>query len=633
MPDAHQLLREVFGHDAFRDGQREIIEAVMAGGRVLAILPTGGGKSLTYQLPALVFGGLTLVVSPLLALMKDQVDALQRRGIPGARLDSSLTGGEQAAVLGAAESGALKLLYLSPERLANPATLARLKQLAISFFVVDEVHCYTEWGHSFRPDFLRLPGIVRRLKPRALLCLTATATPAAAREIRSAFGIKAGATITTPFERANISYQITPLQAGGRFPALLASLAQPAARPAIVYVIRQETAVDIAGRLAAAGIPAQAYHAGIDSAGREHVQQAFLGGQTQVIVATIAFGMGVDKADVRRVIHYNLPKSPEGWLQESGRAGRDGNPAVAEIFACAEDVAILENFASAWLPAAVAIERVLERIFSGDPVSVFDLSTTFDLRRETLEHLLVRLELDGWIRPCARTWKRARVAPLRPPATLCATLPKALRPAAALLLENPRAALDLTTLAAASKATLGQFHRVLDEWLAGGDAEVRRWHVLIEVRILKRPAAVRELAATYHGMLDKQAQAGLERLEAVVRLLTSRACLTRGLLAHFGQNAPATCGRCSTCRGQRPPRQLPGEAAQAPGAAELEAIRLLVRERHGPLRSAAQLARFLCGLPSPALARKRLERHACFGQLARLPFSAVLAYAEVALGR
>lgn len=632
MPDPDPLLREVFGHAAFRCGQREIIEAVMAGGRVLAILPTGGGKSLTFQLPALLFGGLTLVVSPLMALMKDQVESLQRRGIPAARLDSSLSGPAQAEVLAAAENRALKLLYLSPERLAHPATLARLKRVAISLFVVDEVHCYSEWGHSFRPDFLRLPGIVRRLKPGALLCLTATATPAAAREIRRAFGIKVGSTVSTSFERANLIYQIRPLPGDERFPALLASLTAPAGQPAIVYVIRQETAVDIAGRLAAAGVPAQAYHAGIDNAGREHVQQAFLGGQTRVIVATIAFGMGVDKSDVRRVIHYNLPKSPEGWLQESGRAGRDGQPAVAEIFACGEDLAVLENFATAWLPPAMTLERMLERIFSGEPVSLFDLSTTFDLRRDTLEHLLVRLELDGWIRPCSRTWKRARIAPLRPPATLRATLPKTLRPAADLLLENPRAALDLTKLAAAG-ASLAQLHRVLDEWLAGGDAEVRRWHVLLELRILQRPATLRELAATYHAMLVQQAQAGLERLEAVVRLLTSRACLTRGLLSHFGQKAPASCGRCSTCRGERPPRQLPGGVARPPDAAELEGIRLLVRERHGALRSATQLARFLCGLHSPALARKRLERHARFGQLSRLGFSEVLAYAEVALGR
>jgi ATP-dependent DNA helicase RecQ len=295
-------------------------------------------------------------------------------------------------------------------------------------------------------------------------------------------------------------------------------------------------------------------------------------------------------------------------------------------------VAVLENFAGAWLPAVVSLERALERIFSGEAVSLYDLSTTFDLRRDTLEHLLVRLELDGWIRPRARTWKRARVAPLRPPASLAASLPKALRAAAAALLETPRAALDLTKLAGPG-ASMAQLHRVLDEWLAAGDAEVRRWHVLLELQILRRPDAVRELAAGCHAMLVEQTRAGLERLEAVVRLLTARGCVTRGLLGYLGQKAAARCGHCSSCSGQRPPRELPGEPARAPDAAELEAIRQLVRERHAPLGSAAQLARFLCGLQSPALARKRLERHASFGGLARLPFSAVLAYAEVALGR
>jgi ATP-dependent DNA helicase RecQ len=627
-----KLLREVFGHGGFRAGQREVIDAVLGGGRVLAILPTGAGKSLTYQLPGLLLGGLAVVVSPLLALMRDQVDRLQQRGVRAARLDSSQPPAEQASVLAAAASGALDFLYLSPERLAQPATFQQLRKLAVGLFVIDEVHCYSEWGHSFRPDFLRLPGLVRRLRPRALLCLTATATAAAAREIRRAFSIKAGATITGPGARANLSYHVSALAAAERFPALLERLAASRGQAAIVYVIRQETAVDVAGRLAAAGIPAHAYHAGMDSDGRAHVQHGFLSGAIQVIVATIAFGMGIDKPDVRRVIHYNLPKSPEGWLQESGRAGRDGLPAIAEVFACAEDLPVLENFACAWLPNSVALARVLERVFGGGLLSVYDLSTTFDIRRETLEHLLVRLELDGWIRPVARTWKRARVIPLRPPASLVASMPKSLRGEAGALLAAA-GALDLPALAADHGCSVARLHRVIDEWRAGGDAEVRRWHVLLEVRILRVPPALAELADAYQKMLDQQAQAALARLAAVVRLVTTRGCVERGLLAVFGQRPAGGCGQCSSCLGNWPPRTLVGADAAPPDAAELDAIRMLVRERHAPLRTAPQLARFLCGLSSPAAARKRLDRHPCFGRLARLPFSTVAAYAAVALGR
>lgn len=654
MRDPHDVLSDVFGHAAFRGRQREVIDAVLAGGRVLAVLPTGAGKSLTYQIPAILLDGLTLVVSPLLALMRDQVGGLTARGVRAARLDSSQPGAEQAAVLAAAAAGQLDLLYLSPERLADVATFALLGKLPIACCVVDEAHCYCEWGDSFRPDYLRLPGLVRRLRPRALLCLTATATRTTERTLRKAFAIPAAACLRESPARPNIFYHVRRVAAADRPRLLLERLRAVSGEPAIVYVTRQETAVAVAGALGHGGVAALAYHAGMDAAGRRHVEDEFQAGRCHVLVATIAFGMGIDKGDIRHVIHYNLPRSAEGWLQESGRAGRDGQPAVAEVFACGADLAVLENFALAWVPGVLAVERVLEQILSGRPVSLHDLGATFDLRQEALEHLLVRLELAGHLRIAQRTWKRARITPLRPPASLVNTLPKPLRAAATQLLESS-GAIDLQALAGANAALLARFHRVLGEWQAAGDAAVDCWHRLFEVKVLRRPDDLRPLADELAAGFASQAAAAQARLQTVVRLVSQRGCVVRGLLAEFGHRAGA-CGHCSGCAGGLSlgadssasaatgalPRglsrntnragQLPDCEPEAPAAEELAIIQALVRERHAPLRTAAQLARFLCGLRSPAARRARLDKHASFGLLERLPFSSVLAYAQVALG-
>ena len=325
------MLAATFGFGSFRPGQERVVEALLAGRSALAVFPTGAGKSLCYQLPALLLEGVTIVVSPLIALMKDQIDFLQRRGIEAARLDSSLGAAEQREIVERLRAGALKLLYVAPERFNNERFLAQLARTRISLFAVDEAHCISEWGHNFRPDYLKLAERARELAAERVLALTATATPAVVADIRAGFGIEEADAVVTGFYRPNLTLLTTPVAAGERDGLLLERLRERPPGSTIVYVTLQRTSLRVAELLADAGLPARPYHAGMGAEERVAVQEWWAGSPDGIVVATIAFGMGIDKADVRYVYHYNLPKSLESYSQEIGRAGRDGEESICEL--------------------------------------------------------------------------------------------------------------------------------------------------------------------------------------------------------------------------------------------------------------------------------------------------------------
>src|SRR4051794_18501572 len=298
------VLAATFGFDAFRPGQEQVVEALLAGRSALAVFPTGAGKSLCYQLPALLLEGTTIVVSPLIALMKDQLDFLQRAGIDAARLDSSLDAFEQRAVFERLRAGTLKLLYVAPERFDNERFLTQLARARISLFAVDEAHCISEWGHNFRPDYLKLAERARELAAERVRALPATATPAVVADIRAGFGIEEADAVVTGFYRPNLTLLTTPVTAGDRDGRLVERLRERAPGSTIVYVTLQRTSVRVAELLAAAGLPACPYHAGMSAEERVAVQEWWSSSSQGIVVATIAFGMGIDKADVRYVYHY-----------------------------------------------------------------------------------------------------------------------------------------------------------------------------------------------------------------------------------------------------------------------------------------------------------------------------------------
>lgn len=342
LPAPEQVLREVFGYGAFRGPQQEIVSHVVAGGSALVLMPTGGGKSLCYQIPALCRPGTGVVISPLIALMQDQVDALLQAGVRAAALHSGCSADEAAATWRALESGQLDLLYLSPERLLSPGTLDRLAGGAIALFAIDEAHCVSQWGHDFRPEYLQLAVLAERFAGVPRLALTATADPRTREEIRSRLQLEQGRLFLASFDRPNIRYLLRDKDDVRR--QLLALLAEHPGEAGIVYA-RSRSRVDrLCRELQGAGFDAVAYHAGLDGAVRRAALERFRRESGVIVVATIAFGMGIDKPDVRFVAHVDLPKSLEAYYQETGRAGRDGLPAVAWLAHGAGDVPQLRRF-------------------------------------------------------------------------------------------------------------------------------------------------------------------------------------------------------------------------------------------------------------------------------------------------
>ncbi len=337
MGDPAATLRRVFGYDSFRPLQREIIEGLIDGQDAFVLMPTGGGKSLCFQIPALHRPGTAIVVSPLISLMKDQVDALRMAGVQAAAYDSALDPHQARHVLARLHAGELKLLYVAPERLMSDSFLERLTGLCPSLFAIDEAHCISQWGHDFRPEYLALARL-RTLFPNVpLIALTATADAQTRQDVRRRLGLLNAPCYVASFDRPNL--RLTVVEKRKPVAQLTQFLTAHPGEAGIVYCLSRQKTEEVAKRLAAAGVPAAAYHAGLPADRRSEVQEAFLRDDLRVVVATVAFGMGIDKSNVRFVVHFDLPKHIESYYQEVGRAGRDGLPAEALLLFAYADIA------------------------------------------------------------------------------------------------------------------------------------------------------------------------------------------------------------------------------------------------------------------------------------------------------
>jgi ATP-dependent DNA helicase RecQ len=354
--EASQVLRRVFGYESFREGQQEIIEHVVAGGDALVLMPTGGGKSLCYQIPALVRKGAGVVISPLIALMQDQVDALRALGVRAGFVNSTQDFDEQRTVEAMFRAGELDLLYLAPERLRTDSALRLLDGGDIALFAIDEAHCVAQWGHDFRPDYLALSALHERWPDVPRIALTATATPATHKEISSRLRLDDARHFVASFDRPNIQYRIAPKNDPKRQLLELLRTEHPG-DAGIVYCLSRTSVEKIAAFLMEQGITALPYHAGLDAATRAAHQSRFLREDGVIIVATIAFGMGIDKPDVRFVAHLDLPKSVEGYYQETGRAGRDGLPSTAWLAYGLQDVVQLRKLIDGPRPGSAGREE------------------------------------------------------------------------------------------------------------------------------------------------------------------------------------------------------------------------------------------------------------------------------------
>ena len=363
--ELRRLLKQHFGYDEFRPRQEEIIANALAGRHGLVIIPTGGGKSLCYQLPAMAMEGLTLVVSPLIALMKDQVDALRANGVPAAFINSTLDFNEIGRVQQAALDGRIRVLYAAPERVTTPGFLRFLESLRVGLIAIDEAHCISEWGHDFRPDYRNLAELRARFPNTPVMALTATATERVRDDIAAQLRLGGSPRFISSFDRANLTYSVRPKERKDRdFDALLRLLNERRGESAIIYCFSRKETEELADRLSDNGHRAVAYHAGLDPETRRRAQERFIEGDVPIVAATIAFGMGIDKPDIRLVVHYSLPKSIEGYYQETGRAGRDGEPSDCVLFFSQGDRGKQEYFIRQMEdgPAREMAERQLEQV-------------------------------------------------------------------------------------------------------------------------------------------------------------------------------------------------------------------------------------------------------------------------------
>ena len=639
--DLLNALREHFGHDGFREGQEAVIRALLAGESALALFPTGAGKSLCYQLPAVLREGTALVISPLIALMKDQVDALRARGIAAARLDSSLTAEETQRVYADLRAGVLKLLYVAPERLSGEAFIERLRRVKISLLAIDEAHCISEWGHNFRPEYLRLARVAEELALRPVLALTATATPDVARDICKAFGIADERHVQTSFRRKNLHLRLTPCAAGQKLAVLAKRLASAKVRPAVVYVTFQKTAEIVAAHLAAAGLAARAYHAGMKPEERDAVQEAFMRGGCEVIVATIAFGMGIDKADIRSVIHFNLPKTLENYQQEIGRAGRDGLPALCELLACADDAVPLENFTLGDTPEPRAVEALVAKMLgSGEEfdVSRYDLSQETDIRPLVVETVITYLELDGLLRPTRAFYESTQVQFLKSESVILSGLNDDRRGfLTALFAAGRRGPKYLTLELEAAAQKLGEpRERIVKAltWLEETGAITQKPAGLRHGFRLNPAAAARDPAQVAAALAEQFAQREArdsQRLAQILDFASASGCITRRLLGYFGEPlAEENCGHCHFCRTGEPAAAVDLPATPIPPFTEgdAEEIRALIFEEIPSLSTPRAVTRLLCGLTSPATTRSKLTKRPEFARSATVPFRNVLAQVE-----
>jgi ATP-dependent DNA helicase RecQ len=636
MPTPHEVLRDTFGLSEFRPGQEAVIGHVLAGRSAAAVFPTGGGKSLCYQLPALLLPGVTLVVSPLIALMKEQIDRLKGRGLPAERLDSTLGPDDARRVMGELRAGRLRLLYVAPERFNNERLRAALLSVRVSLFAVDEAHCISEWGHNFRPDYLKLAHFAKACKAERTLALTATATPQVLGDVCRGFGIAPECAVRTGFHRPNLSLHVTPVPASERDALLVRRLKERTPGPTVVYVTLQRTAEEVAGRLFAAGLPAKFYHAGMEDADRAAVQDWFAASDEAIVVATIAFGMGIDKANIRAVYHYNLPKSLENYSQEVGRAGRDGLPSDCELFICPDDLNRLENFVYGDTPTEGAMRGLVTDLFGrGDDIAVsaFDLAGEHDIRPLVVATLLTYLELDGYLEGGTPFYANYAFQPLATSKEILTNFEGERRQFLAAVFRQAKKAktwfhIDLDAAAQAAGAPRERVMRALDYLAERGLLTVKADGPRHRYRRLRVPADIDALAAELQRRTQQREAREIARLNQVMELPGHDGCQASRLGAHFGEPLAEPCGRCSWCRdGQKAARLLPRPEPVIDPEVWRQAAALR-RDRPDVLGEPQALARFLCGLASPRLSRSRLTSEPLFGALADVPFAEVLRQAE-----
>lgn len=598
-------IRHLFGVESLREGQRTLIAAAVAGRNALGVLPTGHGKSLCYQAAAVLSEGTSVVVSPLIALMCDQVQSLLARGIAACRFDSTLEDGERTDLLSRLAAGQVRLLFVAPESLESPVLLAVLQRIKLSLFVVDEAHCVSQWGHSFRPDYLRLPGFFRRHPFRCVMALTATATRRVQEDLCASFGIAGSDVVCLSPYRPNIARSV--VAPPDRRQMLAAFLADAAHRPAIVYTRTRKGTEQLAAFLAERGFAASGYHAGLPAGLRESLQNAFRRNERDVLVATIAFGMGIDKPDVRTVVHFDVPSSPESYLQESGRAGRDGAPAVSLVMLDGGDVLDARNRIRAAEPDPEGVLRAVRWLLPAGErvVSLWELGTACDVPDDVAQRALALLQESGAVEISGKGCKFYKVRPLFPLASICDG--RDAGECARLRWLDAHREGDVEEAAFAWHCTPGQVMEQLRECEAAGEWKLtwRQRALFLHALPCGTGVDARSVAERLSASFASRREGDLARLDTLLAMLTAPTCLNAALEHYFtGGNLPP-CTACNACAGNPAGLPPPPVAPPLPTGGEMP-------EFDRP----AQRKRFLLGLSTPGMMARRLWAHPLYGSAA-----------------
>jgi ATP-dependent DNA helicase RecQ len=559
---ALEALRRFFGFGDFRAGQREVVESVLAGHDTVVVMPTGGGKSLCYQLPALMREGATIVVSPLIALMKDQTDALAARNLPATFINSSISFEEQRARIAGVRAGRFKLVYIAPERFRSQHFTEALKSAHVSLFAVDEAHCISSWGHDFRPDYLRLKSAIDSIGRPQIIALTATATPYVRADIIEQLALREPRAFVSGFDRPNLSINVTHTQKETEKIAHVRALARTYKDGSgIIYTSTRKAVEQVAGRLQNAGLETVAYHAGIDEAARERAQDDFMAGRKQMIVATNAFGMGIDKPDIRFVAHYHMPGSIEAYYQEIGRAGRDSLPASCVLLFNYADKRTQDYFIEGSYPPPETIARVYSALAeigqNQIELSTREIAARAQVRNEmAVQSALIILEKAGHIERGAGVENRAAVRlkmkPEKARETVAARRSQTARQTLFTLLggydvkERADIDIDLADLAETLGLDTGATRRALaqlSEWDIISFQPARRTRGL---RMLDDPPArnlrIRPTEIARRAALEQR------KLREIIEFCYTKNCYRAFILDYFGDREhPAQCGTCGNC--------------------------------------------------------------------------------------
>lgn len=560
-------LRTYWGYDSFRPLQAEIIDAVLCGNDVLALMPTGGGKSITFQVPGVILSGLTVVVTPLISLMKDQVDNLRARDIPAVYVHSGLSFREARLAMQKAELGKVKFLYLSPERLQNERFVGELKTWNVSLIVVDEAHCISQWGYDFRPSYLAISKLREHFPDAPVMAVTASATPAVAADIREHLNFRAGAqTFSMSFARKNIYYIV---RHDVNKPERLLTVLRNTGGSAIVYVRSRAKTADIAKTLIAAGISAEFYHAGLPPEDKDKKQQAWKSGKVRVMVATNAFGMGIDKPDVRVVVHYDLPSSLEEYYQEAGRAGRDGLPSYAVTLVAPRDRSVLARRLQDAFPPREYIAEIYDRaciyidLAMGEGYNqVFDFNferfcMDCKLQQAPTRSALLLLSLSGYLEFVEDADSKARVMMTCLREELYDMQLSRLQEEIVvyLLRSCPGIFADYVNI---TETVIASHLSITPDELYQTLLELGRMHVLHYVPRRMQPYLYfpsRRIESRHieipREVYDVRRQHMQQRIEAMTRLaFDNDNCRANTILRYFGETPECDCGTCDVCREQ-----------------------------------------------------------------------------------